>query len=148
MVERTSASLSLSWDVFPRPRSQSQPIQYKLTYRKKVPKKSIVKMNASLITVKLVVQRCFSDILTLRFGFSLVSRGQDDNLVATTIIVRILEKNFVHVVDLTPGTAYMCKVQALGSDGSPGGSSIEEQFETSPEGTENRSSTATFQRLR
>uniref|UniRef100_A0AAQ4QQ11 receptor protein-tyrosine kinase n=1 Tax=Gasterosteus aculeatus aculeatus TaxID=481459 RepID=A0AAQ4QQ11_GASAC len=103
----TSASLSLSWDVFPRPRSQSQPIQYKLTYRKKVPKKSIVKMNASLITVKLVVQRCFSDILTLRFGFSLVSRGQDDNLVATTIIVRILEKNFVHVVDLTPCTAYI-----------------------------------------
>ncbi|XP_040049237.2 ephrin type-A receptor 2 isoform X2 [Gasterosteus aculeatus] len=101
MVERTSASLSLSWDVFPRPRSQSQPIQYKLTYRKK-----------------------------------------DDNLVATTIIVRILEKNFVHVVDLTPGTAYMCKVQALGSDGSPGGSSIEEQFETSPEGPLTQNNTA------
>uniref|UniRef100_A0A8C3A4K7 receptor protein-tyrosine kinase n=1 Tax=Cyclopterus lumpus TaxID=8103 RepID=A0A8C3A4K7_CYCLU len=40
--------------------------------------------------------------------------------------------------DLAPGTAYLFRVQALGSDGSPGGSSIEEQFETSPEGTEGK----------
>uniref|UniRef100_A0A8C4EFI0 receptor protein-tyrosine kinase n=1 Tax=Dicentrarchus labrax TaxID=13489 RepID=A0A8C4EFI0_DICLA len=36
LVERTSTSLSLSWDVFPRPRVQSRPIRYELTYRKKV----------------------------------------------------------------------------------------------------------------
>lgn len=42
----------------------------------------------------------------------------------------------MHINDLTPGTAYLFRVQALGSDGSPGGSSMEEQFETSSEGTE------------
>lgn len=36
LVERDSTSLSLSWDVFPRPRVQSQPIRYELAYRKKV----------------------------------------------------------------------------------------------------------------
>lgn len=49
----------------------------------------------------------------------------------TTYIVHILEKNFVQIPDLTPGTVYLFRVQALGSDGSPGGSSMEEQFETS-----------------
>lgn len=61
---------------------------------------------------------------------------QDDNLDVTTYIVLILEKNSVQISDLTPGTAYLFRVQALSSDGSPGGSSMEEQFETSPEGTE------------
>uniref|UniRef100_A0A3P8SQN7 receptor protein-tyrosine kinase n=1 Tax=Amphiprion percula TaxID=161767 RepID=A0A3P8SQN7_AMPPE len=36
LVERTSFSLSLSWDVYPRPRVQSRPIRYELTYWKKV----------------------------------------------------------------------------------------------------------------
>lgn len=49
----------------------------------------------------------------------------------TTYIVHILEKNFVQIPDLTPGTVYLFRVQALSSDGSPGGSSMEEQFETS-----------------
>ncbi|XP_037628893.1 ephrin type-A receptor 2 isoform X1 [Sebastes umbrosus] len=93
MVERTTTSLSLSWDVSPRPRVQPRPIRCELTYRKK-----------------------------------------DDNLDVTTYIVLILEKNSVQINDLTPGTAYLFRVQALSSDGSPGGSSMEEQFETSPEG--------------
>ncbi|XP_049920990.1 ephrin type-A receptor 2 isoform X2 [Epinephelus moara] len=101
LVERTSTSLSLSWDVSPRPRIQSRPIRYELTYRKK-----------------------------------------DDNLDVTTYIVLILEKNFVHINDLTPGTAYLFRVQALGSDGSPGGSSMEEQFETSSEGRLTQNNTA------
>uniref|UniRef100_A0A8C3A4R7 receptor protein-tyrosine kinase n=1 Tax=Cyclopterus lumpus TaxID=8103 RepID=A0A8C3A4R7_CYCLU len=90
LVERTSTSLSLSWDVSPRIRLQPRPIRYELTYRKK-----------------------------------------DDNLDVTTYIVLLLEKNVVQISDLAPGTAYLFRVQALGSDGSPGGSSIEEQFETS-----------------
>uniref|UniRef100_A0A8C4EHJ8 receptor protein-tyrosine kinase n=1 Tax=Dicentrarchus labrax TaxID=13489 RepID=A0A8C4EHJ8_DICLA len=85
LVERTSTSLSLSWDVFPRPRVQSRPIRYELTYRKKV---------------------------------------------------RRIYKNFVQISKLAPGTAYLFRVQALSSDGTPGGSSMEEQFETSLEGTE------------
>lgn len=52
----------------------------------------------------------------------------------TTYTVLILEKNSVQIKDLVPGTAYLFRVQALSSDGSPGGSSMEEQFETS--GTE------------
>lgn len=36
LVERTSTTLSLSWDVSPRPRVQLRPIRYELTYRKKV----------------------------------------------------------------------------------------------------------------
>ncbi|XP_034446511.1 ephrin type-A receptor 2 isoform X1 [Hippoglossus hippoglossus] len=35
LVDRTPTSLSLSWDVSPRPRIQPQPIRYELTYRKK-----------------------------------------------------------------------------------------------------------------
>uniref|UniRef100_A0A8C9X608 receptor protein-tyrosine kinase n=1 Tax=Sander lucioperca TaxID=283035 RepID=A0A8C9X608_SANLU len=62
----------------------------------------------------------------------------DDNLDMTTYIVLILEKNSVQINDLAPGTAYLFRVQALSSDGSPGGSSIEEQFETSSEGTEEK----------
>lgn len=49
----------------------------------------------------------------------------------TTYTVLILEKNSVQIKDLVPGTAYLFRVQALSSDGSPGGSSMEEQFETS-----------------
>uniref|UniRef100_A0A7N6F981 receptor protein-tyrosine kinase n=1 Tax=Anabas testudineus TaxID=64144 RepID=A0A7N6F981_ANATE len=35
LVERTPTSLSLSWDVSPRPRALSPPIRYELNYRKK-----------------------------------------------------------------------------------------------------------------
>lgn len=63
---------------------------------------------------------------------------QDDNLDVTTYIVLVLEKNFVQISDLVPGTAYLFRVQALSSDSSPGGSSMEEQFETLNEGTEQK----------
>ncbi|KAI4824504.1 hypothetical protein KUCAC02_013009 [Chaenocephalus aceratus] len=101
LVEKTSTSLSLSWDVTPRPRAQLPPIRYELTYRKK-----------------------------------------DDNLDVTTYIVLLLEKNSVQIMDLAPGTAYLFRVQVLSSDGSPGGSSMEEQFETSPEGRLTQTNTA------
>ncbi|KAJ4935055.1 hypothetical protein JOQ06_007833, partial [Pogonophryne albipinna] len=101
LVEKTSTSLSLSWDVTPRPRAQPPPIRYELTYRKK-----------------------------------------DDNLDVTTYIVLLLEKNSVQIMDLAPGTAYLFRVQVLSSDGSPGGSSMEEQFETSPEGRLTQTNTA------
>ncbi|TKS77221.1 Ephrin type-A receptor 2 [Collichthys lucidus] len=89
LVERSSTSLSLSWDVSPRPRVQHRSIRYELTYCKK-----------------------------------------DDNLDVTTFIVLKQEKNFAQINDLAPGTAYLFRVQAFSSDGSPGGSSMEEQFET------------------
>lgn len=52
----------------------------------------------------------------------------------TTYTVLLLEKNYVHIHELAPGTAYLFRVQALSSDDSPGGSSMEEQFETLIEG--------------
>lgn len=61
---------------------------------------------------------------------------QDDNLDVTTYTVLILEKNTVQIPELAPSTAYLFKVQAMSSDGSPGSSIVEEQFETLPEGTE------------
>ncbi|XP_061552605.1 ephrin type-A receptor 2 [Phycodurus eques] len=65
------------------------------------------------------------------FRYELTYRKKDDNLDVTTYTVLILEKNSVQISDLAPGTAYLFRVQALSSDGSPGGSSVEEQFETS-----------------
>uniref|UniRef100_A0A674N9T9 receptor protein-tyrosine kinase n=1 Tax=Takifugu rubripes TaxID=31033 RepID=A0A674N9T9_TAKRU len=58
----------------------------------------------------------------------------DDNLDVTTYTVLILEKNSVQIHKLAPGTAYLFRVQALSSDDSSGGSSMEEQFETLIEG--------------
>uniref|UniRef100_A0A4W5KFT4 receptor protein-tyrosine kinase n=1 Tax=Hucho hucho TaxID=62062 RepID=A0A4W5KFT4_9TELE len=55
---------------------------------------------------------------------------QDDNLDVTTYTVLILEKSSVQISDLSPGTAYLFRVQALSPEGSPGGSSIEDEFET------------------
>lgn len=69
--------------------------------------------------------------------YELAYRKKDDNLDITTYVVLILEKNSVQVTDLAPGTAYLFRVQALSIDGSPGGSSMEEQFETLSEGHSN-----------
>ncbi|XP_029012741.1 ephrin type-A receptor 2 isoform X2 [Betta splendens] len=66
--------------------------------------------------------------------YQLNYRKKDENVAMTTYVVHVLEKNFVQIGDLSPGTAYLFKVQAFGGDGSPGGSSVEEQFETLPEG--------------
>lgn len=52
----------------------------------------------------------------------------------TTYTVLLLEKNFAQIIELAPGTAYLFRVEALRSDNSPGGSSMEEQFETLIEG--------------
>ncbi|XP_077464571.1 ephrin type-A receptor 2 isoform X1 [Stigmatopora argus] len=65
------------------------------------------------------------------FRYKLTYRKKDDNLDVTTYTVLNLEKSSVQINDLAPGTAYLFRVQALSSDGSPGGSSVEEQFETS-----------------
>lgn len=52
----------------------------------------------------------------------------------TTYTVLLLEKNSVQINELAPGTAYLFRVQALSSDNNPGGSTMEEQFETLIEG--------------
>lgn len=66
--------------------------------------------------------------------FKVTFSPQDDNLDVTTYTVLLLEKNFVQIHELAPGTAYLFRVQVLSSDNSPGGSSMEEQFETLIEG--------------
>lgn len=49
--------------------------------------------------------------------------------------MQIVERNSVQINNLVPGTVYLFKVEALDSNGNAGGSSMEEQFETSPEGS-------------
>ncbi|XP_021422058.2 ephrin type-A receptor 2 [Oncorhynchus mykiss] len=62
--------------------------------------------------------------------YKLTYRKKDDNLDVTTYTVLILEKSSVQISDLSPGTAYLFRVQALSPEGNPGGSSIEDEFET------------------
>lgn len=62
--------------------------------------------------------------------------SQDNKHDVTTYVVLKLEKNSVQINDLAPDTAYLVKVQAFSSDGRSGVPSGEEQFETSPEGTQ------------
>lgn len=68
--------------------------------------------------------------------YKLTYRKKDDNLDVTTYTVLILEKSSVQISDLSPGTAYLFRVQALSPEGSPGESSIEDEFETLTEGKE------------
>uniref|UniRef100_A0A8C6LG35 receptor protein-tyrosine kinase n=1 Tax=Nothobranchius furzeri TaxID=105023 RepID=A0A8C6LG35_NOTFU len=62
--------------------------------------------------------------------YELAYRKKDNKLDVTTYVVLKLERSSVKISDLAPGTAYLVKVQAFSSDGSSGGSSVEEQFET------------------
>uniref|UniRef100_A0A3P9ILI0 receptor protein-tyrosine kinase n=1 Tax=Oryzias latipes TaxID=8090 RepID=A0A3P9ILI0_ORYLA len=73
-------------------------------------------------------------------SYELTYRKKDDNLDKTTYIWLKLEKNYAQIKDLVPATAYLFRVQALSSDGSRGGFSQEEQFETLSE--EHHSKTA------
>ncbi|XP_072305565.1 ephrin type-A receptor 2 [Eucyclogobius newberryi] len=66
------------------------------------------------------------------FRYELMYRKNDASSDVTTYTVLILEKNLVQISDLAPGTAYLFRVQAVGTDGSQG-TSMEEQFETSSE---------------
>uniref|UniRef100_A0A665X610 receptor protein-tyrosine kinase n=1 Tax=Echeneis naucrates TaxID=173247 RepID=A0A665X610_ECHNA len=54
----------------------------------------------------------------------------------TTYNVVKVERNSAQINDLLPGTVYLFRVQALGNDGSTGGASMEEHYETSSEGME------------
>uniref|UniRef100_A0A8C8HE12 receptor protein-tyrosine kinase n=1 Tax=Oncorhynchus tshawytscha TaxID=74940 RepID=A0A8C8HE12_ONCTS len=52
----------------------------------------------------------------------------------TTYTVLVLEKSSVQISDLSPGTAYMFRVQALSPEGKPGSYSMEHEFKTLPMG--------------
>ncbi|XP_017266834.1 ephrin type-A receptor 2 isoform X2 [Kryptolebias marmoratus] len=70
--------------------------------------------------------------------YELAYRKRDNKHDVTTYVVLKLEKNSVQINDLAPDTAYLVKVQAFSSDGRSGVPSVEEQFETSPEGQVNK----------
>uniref|UniRef100_A0A8C4GMD6 receptor protein-tyrosine kinase n=1 Tax=Dicentrarchus labrax TaxID=13489 RepID=A0A8C4GMD6_DICLA len=73
LVERTSTSLSLSWDVFPRPRVQSRPIRYELTYRKKVRR-----IYADITVLAMLQERAHWDI-NLQTGFIIIYRKRNSH---------------------------------------------------------------------
>uniref|UniRef100_A0AAR2KDE5 receptor protein-tyrosine kinase n=1 Tax=Pygocentrus nattereri TaxID=42514 RepID=A0AAR2KDE5_PYGNA len=52
----------------------------------------------------------------------------------TTYTVLVLEKNSVQIIDLSPSTVYLFKVQALSPEGNPGSYSMEQEFSTPAEG--------------
>ncbi|CAI5646868.1 unnamed protein product [Oreochromis niloticus] len=70
----------------------------------------------------------------LNIRYKLTYHKKDDNLDKTTYTVLTLDKNSAQIKDLAPGTAYLFRVQALGSDDNSEGSRMEEHFETLTEG--------------
>lgn len=66
--------------------------------------------------------------------YELMYRRKDDEgeRDVTTYTVLILEKSSVQINDLTPGTAYVFRVQAMSPEGNPGSYSVEHEFHTSP----------------
>lgn len=68
LVERTSTSLSLSWDVSPRPRVNSPPIRYELTYRKKVQWSCFFCRFGSLLTLHVICMLYFMSFFPLHIN--------------------------------------------------------------------------------
>ncbi|XP_021464988.1 ephrin type-A receptor 2 isoform X1 [Oncorhynchus mykiss] len=66
--------------------------------------------------------------------YELMYRRKEDDSErdVTTYTVLVLEKSLVQISDLSPGTAYMFRVQALSPEGKPGSYSMEHEFKTLP----------------
>ncbi|KAM9814015.1 LOW QUALITY PROTEIN: ephrin type-A receptor 2a [Neosynchiropus ocellatus] len=67
--------------------------------------------------------------------YELMYRRKDDDgeRDVTIYTVLVLEKTSVQIVDLTPDTSYMFRVQALSAEGNPGAYSMEYEFHTPPQ---------------
>ncbi|KAM6977227.1 ephrin type-A receptor 2 [Aplochiton taeniatus] len=65
--------------------------------------------------------------------YKLTYGKKDDNLDMTTYTVLLLEKSSVEIRNLAPETAYLFRVQAFSAEGGPGGTSVEDKFETLPD---------------
>ncbi|XP_062316005.1 ephrin type-A receptor 2 [Osmerus eperlanus] len=72
--------------------------------------------------------------------YELIYRKKDDNVNMYTVLV--LDKSSAQIIDLTPGTAYLFKVQPFPNEGVPGGSSMEDEFETMSEPSSAQNNTA------
>lgn len=68
----------------------------------------------------------------------------DSERDVTTYTVLVLEKSSVQISDLSPGTAYVFRVQALSPEGNPGGYSMKHEFKTLPIGKCGRRDTTLF----
>ncbi|XP_046881577.1 ephrin type-A receptor 2a [Hypomesus transpacificus] len=64
--------------------------------------------------------------------YELMFRRKEDESErdVTTYTVLVLDKNSAHIGDLSPGTTYIFRVQALSPDGHPGSYSMEHEFRT------------------
>ncbi|XP_029363369.1 ephrin type-A receptor 2 isoform X2 [Echeneis naucrates] len=74
--------------------------------------------------------------------YQVVYRKKNNDQGVTTYNVVKVERNSAQINDLLPGTVYLFRVQALGNDGSTGGASMEEHYETSSEGHLTQNNTA------
>ncbi|XP_010894400.1 ephrin type-A receptor 2a isoform X2 [Esox lucius] len=70
----------------------------------------------------------------VNYRYELMYRRKDDDSErdVTTYTVLVLEKSSVQISDLSPGKAYMFRVQALSPEGTPGSYSPEHEFRTLP----------------
>ncbi|KAG7477590.1 hypothetical protein MATL_G00071210 [Megalops atlanticus] len=68
-----------------------------------------------------------------RYELMYRKKENDSDKDVTTYTVLVLEKSSVHISDLSPGTVYVFRVQALSPEGNPGSYSMEHEFETLPE---------------
>uniref|UniRef100_A0AAR2J6M4 receptor protein-tyrosine kinase n=1 Tax=Pygocentrus nattereri TaxID=42514 RepID=A0AAR2J6M4_PYGNA len=84
----------------------------------------------NLVNNKLVPEYRITDFTV---KCSLQEKDEEKNKV-TTYTVLVLEKNSVQIIDLSPSTVYLFKVQALSPEGNPGSYSMEQEFSTPAEG--------------
>lgn len=132
LVESSPTSLSLQWSVSHRAKPVAT--RYELMYRKKVSNTILFSSNISLSFIYNI------GIVILRFIILLSSVCLQENDeekasgTVTTYTVLVLEKNSVQIIDLSPSTVYLFKVQALSSEGNPGSYSMEQEFSTLPQG--------------
>lgn len=127
--DRSPTSLTLSWALSRRPPAHISH-RYELMYRRKVRPSAFYEIPSLGLLLRVFPGKT---ILILMRLFDLLKDGDGERDV-TTYTVLILDKNAVHVNDLTPDTTYLFRVQALSSEGNPGSYSAEYEFRTFPLG--------------
>lgn len=129
--DRGPTSLTLSWTLSRRAPAHISH-HYELMYRQKVrPRLLCLASSAPVEAVE-----SSPPILFLAKTDSLFWQNGDGARDVTTYKVLILEKNSIQINDLNPDSTYMFKVQAVGPDGNSGSYSMEQEFHTSPLGTD------------
>lgn len=130
--DRSPTSLSLSWTLSRRPPARINQ-RYELMYRRKVGRSSGAPFFPRGTRRLYEIQTCAEAVTRVTRPRLLTVRPQDGDgeRDVTTYTVLIVDKSSVQIHDLTPGTTYVFRVQALGPEGNAGSYSLEHEFHTS-----------------